>query len=101
MSGIKRLLGLAALIAGLPAIGAVTSVPHSGQVAVLFDPRLERAELARVAAEAEVRIVRFGALPGSLIVDLGEADGPGALRRAGAWLIADPIILGGCATSEA
>lgn len=91
------LITAASLSAALPLAGAIAVSPESGQAAVLFDPRLTRADLAQVAARAGTAIVRFGAAPGSMIVSLPESGGPQALRAAGAWLIADPVILGGCA----
>lgn len=91
------LVAAASLSAALPLAGAVAVAPETGQAAVLFDPRLTRADLARAAAGAGAGIVRFGAAPGSLIVSLPESGGPQALRAAGAWLIADPVLLGGCA----
>ncbi|MEQ8404091.1 MAG: hypothetical protein RKE49_03260 [Oceanicaulis sp.] len=89
-----------ALSAGLPVFGAVASTPPGGQAAVLFDPRMTRAELAEAAARAGASIVRFGAAPGSIVVELPDSGGSGALRAAGAWLVADPIILGGCASAN-
>ncbi len=91
------LIAAASLSATLPVAGAIAVSPATGQAAVLFDPRLTRAELAQAAAGAGAGIVRFGAAPGSVIVSLPETGGPQALRAAGAWLIADPVILGGCA----
>ena len=84
------------VIAGLPIAGAVADAPRTGQAAVLFSPLSTRVDQMQAAAQAGVTIVRFGALPGTVIVQM---DTPSAthLRSAGAWVIADPIILGGCA----
>lgn len=90
------LISAAALSASVPLAGAITAAPQSGQAAVLFDPRLTPADLAEAAARAGVSIVRFGAAPGSLVVDMPDTGGPEALRAAGAWIVADPVILGGC-----
>ena len=91
------LVAATSLSAALPLAGAVAIAPETGQAAALFDPRLTHADLTRAAARAGASIVRFGAAPGSVIVSLPESGGPAALRAAGAWLIADPVILGGCA----
>lgn len=88
---------LLGLTAGLPVFGAVLDAPRTGQVAVMFDPRLSDAELLSAVARADAELVRFGGWPGALIVNLPETTGPEALRAAGAWIVADPIILGGCA----
>lgn len=86
-----------ALSAGLPVAGAVLAAPETGQAAVLFAPQTTPSDLARAAARAGVDIVRFGATPGTLIVNIDRPDSRAALREAGAWLIADPVILGACA----
>ncbi|MFW5661661.1 MAG: hypothetical protein ACOC05_09780 [Oceanicaulis sp.] len=99
MGGRLRLIGALVLVAGSPVAGAVASAPVEGQAAVLFDPRLDRADVARAAALSGADIVRFGALPGSVVVDLPGVEARSALRRAGAWLVADPVILGGCSPS--
>ncbi|MGJ3232511.1 MAG: hypothetical protein ACFE0P_11995 [Oceanicaulis sp.] len=96
MSGLKRICALGALTAGLPVFGALAAPPQTGQAAVLFDPRLTRAEMTLSAASAGVDIVRFGALPGSMIIEFTPGAGPAELHAAGAWLVADPVILGGC-----
>ena len=87
--------GAFALIGIAPLAMAVASAPTSGQTAVVFDPRLDRAELMVAIAEADVSLVRFGALPGTVVVDVPEG-GFHQLSASGAWLIADPILLGGC-----
>ncbi len=102
-AGLTPLACLAAcltLSAGLPAAGAVLAPPASGQAAVLFAPQTTPTELARAAARAGVDIVRFGGAPGTIIVNLETPASRAALREAGAWLIADPVILGGCARTR-
>lgn len=94
------LVAVITLTAATPLAGAVAAAPQSGQAAVLFDPRLSRTEQVERAARAGAAIVRFGAAPGSLVVDMAETGGLEALRDAGAWLVADPIILGGCAPNN-
>lgn len=88
------------LSAGLPVAGAVLAAPETGQAAVLFAPQTSPSDLARAAARAGVDIVRFGGAPGTLIVHLDHPASRDALREAGAWLIADPVILGGCARTR-
>lgn len=90
-----------ALSAGLPVAGAVLAAPETGQAAVAFAPNASPSDLARAAARAGVDIVRFGGAPGTLIVQLDHPARRAALREAGAWLIADPVILGGCARTFA
>ncbi len=89
------LVGAFAMIAASPVLMAVTTAPSSGQVAVMFDPRLDRADLMRAVADADASLVRFGGLPGTVIVDMPDG-GVARLAASGAWLIADPIMLGGC-----
>lgn len=91
------LIACLALAAGLPVAGGVLAAPATGQAAVLFAPGLSAADLTRAAARAGVDIVRFGGAPGALIVNLDHRDRHADLRAAGAWLIADPAILGACA----
>jgi len=88
------------LSAGLPAAGIVMAAPGTGQAAVLFAPQTTPTELARAAARAGVDIVRFGGAPGTLIVNIDSPDSRAALREAGAWLITDPVFLGGCARTR-
>jgi len=89
------LIGAFVLIGGAPIAMAVTSAPSSGQAAVVFDPRLDRVDVLRAVAQADAALVRFGALPGTVIVDMPEG-GVAQLTASGAWIIADPILLGGC-----
>ncbi len=89
------LVGAFALIGVSPVAMAVASAPTVGQAAVVFDPRLDRSDLLLAVADAEASLVRFGALPGTVIVDMPEG-GMTRLTAAGAWIIADPILLGGC-----
>jgi len=101
MSGVLNILrvsGTLAVMVAAPALMALSSVPQSGQAAVLFDPSLDRSALMRQVAASGADLVRFGGAPGVVIVDLPE-DGPSALRRAGAWLVLDPVVLGGCSAS--
>lgn len=89
------MIGAFSLIAGSPVLMAVTAAPSNGQAAVMFDPRLDRADLMRAVADADASLVRFGGLPGTVIVDMSDG-GAARLAASGAWIIADPIMLGGC-----
>ncbi|TGY89176.1 hypothetical protein E5163_08630 [Marinicauda algicola] len=82
-------------LTGVPAVGALTSAPREGQAAIVFPPGWARGEVARATAEAGTALVRFGSLPNIAIVDLGRDD-TARLREAGALLVLDPLILGGC-----
>ncbi len=94
-----RIGGSFGLLAAAPTLLALSSVPQSGQAAVLFDPWLEHSALVAQVAESGADLVRFDGAPGVVVVDLPH-DGPAALRRAGAWLVLDPVILGGCAADQ-
>ena len=95
-------LGLmVALITSAPFTGALASAPHEGQAAVLLNPTLSHADQLRRISDAGAEIVRFGAMPGTVIVNMTPTSGPAQLRAAGAWLIADPVILGGCSELDA
>ena len=64
----------------------------TGPVAVLFPPWWDsRGSLT--AAGSAGPIVRFGAVPFVVVVDAADRD---RLWAAGAWLLLDPAILGGC-----
>jgi hypothetical protein len=87
-----------AVLAIAPSVMAVSATPEQGQAAVLFNPSLERRELMIQVAHSGADLVRFGGAPGLVVVELPD-DGPAALRRAGAWLVMDPIVMGGCAAT--
>jgi len=94
------LLASLLLVAAMPAVGAIAGAPDSGQAAVFFDPRSTPSQMMTYAARSGASVVRFGAAPGSLVVDLPDAEAGHALRAAGAWIIADPVVLGGCSASR-
>lgn len=94
-----RISATLVLLIAAPAGMALASSPQSGQAAVLFNPRLQPSQMLIRAARAGVDVVRFGPAPGVLIVDMPD-DGADALRRQGAWIIADPLVLGGCAPAS-
>lgn len=86
-------------LASVPAAGAVMSAPGEGQAAVLFPPGWDHGRVAIATAEAGTGLVRFGSLGNIAIVDLEPGDTP-RLRLAGAVLVLDPLILGGCLAGE-
>lgn len=91
-------LVVAVALAGTSPALAALAAPQTGEAAAFFDPRMSPAEIAEALAASGARIVRFGAAPGSVILTLPDS-GSAAVRAAGALIIADPIILGGCAAS--
>jgi len=66
------------------------------QVAAIFPPGWEPADIMRAAAEADAGVVRFGALDNIGILEISDADGLSRLREAGAWFTLHPQALGGC-----
>lgn len=92
---ISRIAASICLVVAAPTALAVSAPPRSGQAAVLFDPGLSRAQTLLQISTAGAELVRFGPAPGLVVVDLPE-QGPAALRSAGAWLVLDPLLLGGC-----
>ena len=88
------------LVSAVPFAGALADAPVTGQAAILLNPSLSKAEQMNRIAATQARIVRFGALNGLVIVDMPDPETRRALRRSGAWLIADPLILGGCLTAS-
>jgi hypothetical protein len=95
-----RIVGSLGLIAMTPVILAVTSVPQTGQAAVLFNPSWDVDALMVQVASSGANVVRFGGAPGLVIVEMPD-EGAAALRSAGAWLVLDPVVLGGCAVGDA
>lgn len=83
-------------IAAAPSVLALSAAPQSGQAAVLFNPALEPGDVLAQVSRAGAELVRFGGAPGLVVVKL-PSDGPHALRQAGAWLVLDPVVMGGCA----
>lgn len=93
-------LSLALLtLAGVPAAGAVMSAPREGQAAIVFPPGWAHDAVVRATGEAGTSLIRFGSLPNIAIVDLQPEDAV-RLRAAGAILVLDPLILGGCLAGE-
>lgn len=66
------------------------------QVAAIFPPGWEPADIMRAAAEADAGVVRFGAMDNIGILEVSGEDGLSRLRAAGAWFTLHPQALGGC-----
>lgn len=76
----------------------VAAAPRSDAVAVLGRPGGGIGETVAIVVAAGGRLVRPG--PGGLVVARSEE--PGFVRRlygAGAWLVLDPLVAGGCGSS--
>ena len=69
--------------------------PESG-VAVIYAPWVDSGDAVRRATEAGARIVRTGGVSFVAIVVPETADFAERARAGGAWLLADPAMLGGC-----
>ncbi len=76
----------------------VVAAPRSEAVAVLGRPGGGIGETVAIVAAAGGELVRPG--PAGLVV--ARSDAPGFVRRlydAGAWLVLDPLVAGGCGPS--
>ncbi|WP_053081585.1 hypothetical protein [Methylobacterium aquaticum] len=91
-----RLQDGAGLLLLLLAPLAVVAVPRSETVAVLGRPGGGTAEAAAIVVAAGGTLVRTGAA-GVVVARSPEAGFVGRLYGAGAWLVLDPIVAGGCA----
>ncbi|WP_407529567.1 hypothetical protein [Methylobacterium oryzisoli] len=87
---------------GTMGIGLAFAVPlglaamPGGPVVAVLGPRGDAGRTARIVAQAGGAILRAGAA-GNLLV--ARSDAPGFTLRlyaAGAWLVLDPILAGGC-----
>ncbi len=86
---------IAALTIATPLLAATE--PHDGpEVAVIFPPGWQGADVMRAAAAAEAGVVRFGAWDNVLIATRSDDATLARLRQAGAWLFLPPGALGGC-----
>lgn len=70
------------------------------QVAVIFPPGWEPADIMRAAADADADVVRFGAMDNIGILEISGESGLSRLRAAGAWFTLHPQALGGCLLGE-
>ncbi|MGP1393902.1 MAG: hypothetical protein ACTS3R_00135 [Inquilinaceae bacterium] len=70
--------------------------PGAEQLVAVFPPWLSLDQaIGRIGAAGGVA-VRSGAIDSILLARSDAPDFAKALRQAGAWLVADPIVLGGC-----
>lgn len=75
----------------------VLTEPVDGpDVAAVFPPGWQPADVMQAVARADVGLVRFGAFGNIGIVEIGDPDALARLRAAGAWLTLPPQALGGC-----
>lgn len=82
-------------LGSLLAAFAIASRPaDQGPVAAIFPPWWSGLQSVSAAAQAGP-VIRFGLLPNIVIV-MTERGGATVLRRAGAWVVIDPLALGGC-----
>ncbi len=87
-----------ALVGGFPLAAVALSPPAGDQAAVAFPPTWNETRILSAVAEADARLVRYAAAPGLVVVSADPA-AQARLRAAGAWLVADPVLAGGCFTS--
>ena len=90
------------LLVSAIAIGAAGALPsaQARQVAVLFSPFESSESIARAVAATGVRMVRDGAVDTIVVVDLDHSASTADLYRAGAWLVLDAVIAGGCSAGS-
>jgi hypothetical protein len=65
-------------------------------IAAVFPPWWPADRAFVAAASAGGAVVRAGAWPNILVVAAEDDDLPRRLREAGAWLLVNPIAIGGC-----
>lgn len=75
---------------------ALTEPVEGPDAAFVFPPGWDSADVMRAAAQAEVGVVRFGALENIGIFEIAGEGDIRRLREAGAWLVLPPQALGGC-----
>jgi hypothetical protein len=93
-----RIAALAAALLVAPL--ATLAVPRSGTVAVVGAPGANAGGMAALVARAGGSIVRPGGLANVIVAVSAEPGFAGRLYGAGAWLVLDPVVLGGCLTSS-
>lgn len=84
-----------------PVAGAVMDAPRTGQIAVAFAPGTPHSQMLDAVAQADARLVRFAKLPGTAVLDVTAERSIAVLRAHGVWVVADPIVLGGCSAPRA
>jgi len=83
--------------ASVLSVAALQAVPRDGaQVAVIFAPSTSSDGVMARVAQADGLLVRRGLFDAIVVV---QSDEPGLVARlyaAGAWLVIDPNVFGGC-----
>ena len=91
------IIAAALAAASVVAVAALQGVPRDGaQVAAIFSPWMRSDRVMARVAQADALLVRRGLLDSIVVV---QSDEPGLIRRlyaAGAWLVIDPTVFGGC-----
>lgn len=87
-------VSLAAL--AVAAQGAFAPGDSASGVAVIYAPWVDSGDAIRRVTSAGARVVRTGGVPFVAIVVPEGADFAERARAGGAWLLADPVMLGGC-----
>jgi hypothetical protein len=94
---IDWLPGALLLIVTVAMAGGLVLQPDADRPALAwFSPLLSADQAVQAAASAGARIIGHGRLPTSLVVQPDETDGLARLRAAGAWLVVNARIAGGC-----
>ena len=99
-SGARRALGWRGIgpmliLAVLAPLGLLI-LPRGSQVAVIGRPGASPSELANLVAAAGGGLIRGGGYANIAIAASDEAGFTTRLYRAGAWIVLDPIVAGGC-----
>ena len=74
--------------------------PETGAAAVQFPPDYGLAEASAVAARVDGVVVGDGGLPGMFVIWTPPGVSPSALYGHGAWVVADPVVVGGCVVAS-
>jgi hypothetical protein len=84
-------------VASVLTVAALQGIPRDGaQVAAIFPPWTSSGGVVVRVAQADGLVVRRGLLDSIVVV---QSDKPGLIGRlyaAGAWLVIDPAVFGGC-----
>ena len=95
----RGLLPAAGVLAiGIFFLASLTAAPKAwrGQLALVFSPSANAAEVMAAVAGLEARLVRHGGLRNVVVVSFDREISFAELRRHGAWLALDPILMGAC-----
>jgi hypothetical protein len=93
---------LAVVLGGLTllplGLGGLTPRVEAREAAVLVAPWGGLEAAAAIAVRSGARIARAGGMPGVFVLTSEDAGLPARLHDAGAWIVADPLLAGGCVT---